>query len=259
MKKITFIFFATLLLCFSANAQVNNYNVGDVVDNFVVTDTEGVEYNLYDMIAEEKLVWLDFFFVDCVPCQGSAPTFNEFYEKYGSNAGNVICLSINNGNDNNARVRQYHIDHGGPFDHAPGVSNEGGGPEVDTNFGISAYPTFCLIGPENKLLNKDIWPLNGIETFENTFPSWFIPTLSVEDATAFDFNIYPTLSKGNVNINLPSATTSTVAIFNTLGQQVFTNKFSEKNINLNLQLEQGVYMVKVSADDSAVTKRIIIE
>ena len=256
MKKITLIL---LLFTLFANAQTSNYQVGDVVDDFTVTDTEGNEYNLYSLIAEEKLVWLDFFFVDCVPCQEASPTFNEFYDKYGSNAGNVFCLSVNNGNDNNARVRQYEIDYGGPFDHAPAISNEGGGGPVDTNFGVSAYPTFCLIGPGNIMLNRDIWPLNGIETFEDTFPSWFVPTLDVEDATAFDFNIYPTVSKGNVNINLPSSVASSVAIYNTLGQQVFQNNYSEKNINLNLQLAPAVYMVKVTADNSSVTKRIIIE
>ncbi|AFL82631.1 Peroxiredoxin [Aequorivita sublithincola DSM 14238] len=261
MKKITLIL---LFFTIFANAQTNNYQVGDVVDDFTVTDTEGNEYNLYSLIAEGKYVWLDFFFVDCVPCQGSAPTFNEFFDKYGCNGGDVFAISINNGNDNNARVRQYEIDHGGPFNHAPAVSNEGGGPAVDNNFGVNAYPTFCLIGPGNKMLNRDIWPLNGIETFENTFPAGFDPeviqcSLGVSNATAFDFNIYPSISNGNVNINLPSNMESSVAIFNTLGQQVFQNNYSERNINLILQLAQGVYIVKVSASDSSVNKRIIIK
>jgi thiol-disulfide isomerase/thioredoxin len=262
MKKITLIL---LFFTIFANSQTGNYQVGDVVDDFTVTDTEGNEYNLYSLIAEGKYVYLDFFFVDCVPCQNSAPTFNEFFDKYGCNEGDVFCISINNGNDNNARVIQYEIDHGGPFNHAPAVSNEGGGGPVDANFGVGAYPTFCLIGPGNIMLNRDIWPLNGIQTFENTFPIGFEPPviectiLGVSDATAFDFNIYPTVSKGNVNINLPNSTDAQVAIFNTLGQQVFVNNYSEKNISLNLQIAAGVYLVKVTSDNSSVTKRIIIE
>lgn len=124
---------------------------------------------------------------------------------------------------------------------------------------MNAFPTFCLIGPDNKLLEKDIYPIAGVNTFEDTFPAWFTPTLGVSNTTAFDFNIYPSISKGNVNINLPSSMESSVGIFNTLGQQVFQNNFSEKNINLNLQLSQGVYIVKVSANDSSVAKRIIIQ
>ncbi len=261
MKKITLIL---LFFTVFASAQTNNYQVGDVVDDFTVTDTEGNEYNLTALTAAGKYVYLDFFFADCVPCQGSAPTFNEFFDKYGCNQGDIFCISINNGNDDNERVRQYEEQHGGPFNHAPAVSNEGGGPAVDNNFGVNAYPTFCLIGPGNIMLNRDIWPLNGIQTFENTFPEGFEPavmecSLGLADTSTFDFNIYPTISKGNVNINLQNSMESSVAIFNTLGQQVFMNNYSEKSIKLELQLAAGVYIVKVTADSSSATKRIVIE
>lgn len=261
MKKITLILFFFGLL---ANAQVNNYNVGDVVDDFTVTDVHGVEHNLYTITASGKYVYLDFFFDTCGPCRQTTPIFNEFYDKYGCNGGDLYMISINDGSDSDAEVIAFEEEFGGPFNHAPAVSAEGGSAAVDNNFGINAYPTYCLIGPDNTLVERDIWPISGVETFEATFPSGFDPqvmqcTLGLADATAFDFNIYPTVSKGNVAINLPSSVASSVAIFNTLGQQVFQNTYSEKNINLNLQLAQGVYMVKVTAENSSVTKRIIIE
>ncbi|MGO3182220.1 MAG: T9SS type A sorting domain-containing protein [Aequorivita sp.] len=261
MKKITLIlFFFTIL----ANAQVNSYQVGDVVDDFTVTDTNGVEHNLYTITAEGKYVWLDFFFVDCGPCRSTAPIFNEFFDKYGCNEGEIHALSVNLGNDDDAYVEWYEEEFGGTFNHAPAASGDGGGGAVTSNFGVNAFPTFCVIGPDNTLVVKDIWPISGVGTFESNFPTGFEPpvmecTLGLADATGFDFNIYPTVSEGNVNINLPSSMESSVAIFNTLGQQVFQNKFSNNNINLNLQLAQGVYMVKVTANNSSVTKRIIIE
>lgn len=90
MKKITLLlfFFAGI-----ASAQTSNYQNGDVVDDFTVTDTDGVEHNLYSITAQGKYVWLDFFFVDCCPCRQTAPIFNEFYDKYGCNAGDVYTLS----------------------------------------------------------------------------------------------------------------------------------------------------------------------
>src|SRR5690606_15359645 len=119
----------------------------------------------------------------------------------------------------------------------------------------------CLIGPDNTLVERDIWPLTGVETFEATFPTGFEPqvmecTLGLADATTFDFNIYPTVSKGNITINLPSSIESSIAIFDSLGQQVFQNNYSDKNINLNLHIAQGVYIVKVTAENNSVTKRI---
>lgn len=264
MKKIT-LFFSFFFFSFFSIAQVSNYNVGEVVDDFTVTDIDGNEYNLYSITALGKYVWLDFFFADCVPCQNTAPIFNEFFDKYGCNEGQVFCLSINNGYDDNERVRQYEEDHGGPFHHAPAVSNEGGGEAVDINFGINAYPTYCLIGPDNTLLVKDIWPLSGIETFEATFPTGFEPEpaqctiLGISNNTAFEFNVYPTVSKGNLNISMPDSADASVVIFNTLGQQVYGKNFSEKEITLNLNVAPGVYLVKINANNSSATQRIVIE
>ncbi|WP_347374408.1 T9SS type A sorting domain-containing protein [Aequorivita sp. Q41] len=261
MKKITLIL---MFFGFLANAQINNYNVGDVVDDFTVTDTDGVEHNMYTITASGKHVWLDFFFVDCGPCQATASMFNEFYDKYGCNDGEVYALSINSGRDDDEYVKWYEQQYGGNFNHAPAASNEGGGGPVTSNFGVGAFPTYCLIGPDNKVILKDIYPIYSVQTFEDSFPAGFNPpvmqcTLGVSDSQTFDFNIYPSISKGAININLPSDATSTIAIFNALGQQVFKNTYSEKNINLNLQLSAGVYMVKVSADNASATKRIIIE
>ena len=39
---------AALLLSTLSFGQVQNYNVGDVVNNFIVTDVHGVEHNLYE-------------------------------------------------------------------------------------------------------------------------------------------------------------------------------------------------------------------
>jgi len=50
MKNL-FLTFAFLTLPILANAQTTNYSVGDVVDDFTVVDTEGVEHNLYSITA----------------------------------------------------------------------------------------------------------------------------------------------------------------------------------------------------------------
>ena len=80
MKKI-FLLIALISLPMVSHAQATNYNVGDIVDDFTVTDTEGNEHNLYSITASGKHVFLDFFFVDCVPCQTWQPTYNELFDK----------------------------------------------------------------------------------------------------------------------------------------------------------------------------------
>jgi uncharacterized Rossmann fold enzyme len=53
MKKITLIL---VLIVTAATSQVGNYNEGDVVDDFTVTDTDGVVHNLYTITAQGKHV-----------------------------------------------------------------------------------------------------------------------------------------------------------------------------------------------------------
>ena len=68
MKKITLLALM-LLFTFKFFGQAGNYNVGDVVDDFTVTDVYGVEHNLYEYADAGKYIYLDFFFDTCGPCQ----------------------------------------------------------------------------------------------------------------------------------------------------------------------------------------------
>ncbi len=266
MKKITSLF---LLIAFTfvANAQVTGYSVGDVVDDFTVTDIHGVEHNLYDITASGKHVYLDFFFDTCGPCQTTTPVFNEFHDKYGCNEGEIYCISMNNGSDSDAEVEAFENTYGGPFNHAPAVSADGGAGAVDTAFGIAAYPTYCLIGPDNKLLVGDIWPLSGVETFEGSFPAGFDPApmecfLGTLDAiNTSDFIIYPTVSNGNnINLRLSNQITSvTVAVYDVLGKVVLTNEYNSSSIVLNLNVNPGNYFVKTITESGSTVKKLIIQ
>ena len=97
MKKLLLAFGFAGLFSFSASAQVGNYNEGDVVNDFTVTDIHGNVHNLYTYLAQGKYVMIAFFLDTCGPCQQFQPKFNEFYDKYGCNAGDVISLTIING------------------------------------------------------------------------------------------------------------------------------------------------------------------
>jgi thiol-disulfide isomerase/thioredoxin len=268
MKKTT-LFLLLLTFGFSLNAQVQNYSLGDVVDDFTVTDTDGVEHNLYSITAQGKYVYLDFFFTACVPCQNNQPAFSEFHDKYGCNEGEVYCLSINNGNDNNAAVIAYEEQYGGYYESAPAVSNEGGGPAVDANFGILAYPTFCLINPDNEIIELDIW--NGsvsVELFESTFPAGFNPPinyctpLGIEDNTlGASFKMFPNPSNGGaVSITLDSSINNAqVLIYTVEGKLVYANNFESSNIELNPELASGMYMVTINFEQSSATKSLLVK
>ena len=66
------------------------------------TDLNGVSHNLYDYLDEGKSVLLDFFIVNCTPCQEGAGYLDAFYENYGPEGTDqlqVISLEVYNNSD----------------------------------------------------------------------------------------------------------------------------------------------------------------
>lgn len=262
------ILFIFLALSINAFSQVQNYNLGDIVDDFTVTDTEGNEHNLYDITSQGKYVFLDFFFDTCVPCQQTTPIFNELHDKYGCNEGEVYCISINNGTDSDAEVIAFEEMYGGPFEHAPAVSAEGGAGAVDSNFGVSAYPTYCLINPDNEIINLDIWPISNVGTFEAAFPVGFDPEpmecnpLGIEDLiSGLNFLMFPNPNDGStINLSLSDETNSAeVRIFNILGKIVYSNKFESNEITINTNLSSGTYIINVHSEEGSIHKSLIVK
>lgn len=266
MKKITSLALM-LMLTLTSFAQINGYSVGDVVDDFTVTDTDGVEHNLYEYTQAGKYVFLDFFFVDCGPCRTAIPIYNEFYDKYGCNMGDdLIMLSINNGNDDNAYVEWYSEEFGGEFNHTPHVSNEGGATAVDADFNPAAYPTFCLIAPDNTLINQDIWPLAGVVTFENAIPAGVDPVvmectvLGVTDIQNVEFAIVPSVSNGqNISLIMESQEAKTIQVYDITGREVYSQNVNANNMAFSLNVSSGTYLVRVNTETSSATKKIIIK
>lgn len=265
MKKITLLFL-TFAFGFTVLGQTNNYQNGDVVNDFTVTDTEGVVHNLYDITASGKYVFLDFFFDTCGPCQNTQPIYNELHDKYGCNEGEIFVISINNGTDNNAEVIAFENTYGGPFNHSPAVSNEGNSAAVDTDFGVAAYPTYCLINPDNEMVNRDIWPIANVGTYEAAFPAGFEPEpmsctiLATTDYEQLSFSIYPNPNNGtNINVQLNSASSNTeVKIYSMLGRLLHTSIMTTIETSIATNLSAGTYLVTISNDEGTATSNLIV-
>ena len=69
------------------------YTVGSTMANFVLTDVDGNVYDLSQLRQEYKLIILDFWYVNCVPCKKEFPYFEALLKQYGDD---VILLAVNN-------------------------------------------------------------------------------------------------------------------------------------------------------------------
>ena len=258
MKKILLSSLIACATAFGLNAQITGYSVGQTVADFTVTDTDGNTHTLSDYTNAGKWVVLDFFFVNCVPCQGTAPIFNELHEKYGCNSADLVCISLSIQEDDDAEVEAFEAAYGGSFSHAPAASGDGGGGTVNGVFSPSAYPTFALIGADMTLKNGDIWPISSVADFESAFASaGFSPAptacvASTPELTLTEAQIFPNPSTGNVSVQFNNATSSevTIEVSNLVGQVVYTSTETtvtgSNSFNLNLaDLNDGQYIVKI--------------
>ncbi|MCR9173326.1 MAG: redoxin domain-containing protein [bacterium] len=269
MKKLLLSLGVIATTCFAGNAQIQNYSVGQTVNDFTVTDVHGATHNLSQIAASGQWILIDFFFTTCPPCQGTVPYFSELHEKYGCNEGDLFCISIDTGDDD-ADVLAFENTYAtqGGFSPAPAASGtEGGGNAVIADFGPSAYPTYCLIDPNMVMQNGDIWPINNVGSFETAFANaGFSPqemscgSLSVENAELAlnDAVLFPNPSTTatTLSVSLESAMDVEVTVLNMLGAQVSTNTFTGAEGTNKYEiatdgLAVGQYIVSVSLGDYA--------
>jgi len=84
-------------------------------------------------------------------------------------------------------------------------------------------------------------------------------TLSNIDVEATNFAIYPNpTATGAVNIISAQAGTVEVSVFDILGKQVISQTVNNNTLNVS-QLNAGVYIVKISQNNTSVTKKLIVK
>ena len=258
MKKLfTLLSAAAISLCSFSQLSLQ---VGATAPDWTVTDIHGHSHNLYDITASGKIVIIDFFFRNCGPCQGIAPTVTSFYQKYGCNQGDVFVISMSDRDDHNTTLEFETLYSGN--NPAPAVSaTPGGGQGVAQQYGPSAFPTVCLIGTDNKIKNNDIWPISGVADIESAISGAGFTiaemscTVGMEENEVSDFTAFPNPSEGNLNVafELNQAKQIELEVYDILGAMVYSSTVNAStgynNVQVDLNnLQVGNYILKLSAN-----------
>ncbi|MDD3409822.1 MAG: TlpA disulfide reductase family protein [Eubacteriales bacterium] len=113
------------------------YQLGDKVEDFTIAMSDGQEISLYSLLAEKKVVVLNFWASWCGPCRMEFPYLQEVYTKLSADVG-MIALSINE-RDTVEIIENLKAE--------LGVTTVPVGRDIGLSkrFGVKAYPTSVLI------------------------------------------------------------------------------------------------------------------
>jgi len=204
--------------------------------NLIVTDLEGTTHNLYDYLDEGKTVILDFFIINCTPCQEGAPHLDSFWSTYGPEGTEQIqVISLELSNSTNQQVANTAEEWGMENP----VVNLSETPSAYNSF-IPAFPTYIVVCPD-----KSMTTLIDFE-YPETILAWEQSLNSCDFGDSFtdvnilanevihcDRTIQANLVIGNVGMNLINTLTIDVFVDSVFHSSIQWNNALPSNFNTN--------------------------
>ncbi len=124
--------------------------IGDMAPPFEVKTVDGAPLRLADF--RGKFVLLDFWAVWCRPCVHETPFLKETYQAFGANARfAMISLSLD---PDAAAPREFARKNDIPW--TQGFLGEWSKSAVTPQYGVEGIPAIFLIGPDGKILARDL-------------------------------------------------------------------------------------------------------
>ncbi|MGH1438143.1 MAG: T9SS type A sorting domain-containing protein [Lewinella sp.] len=255
MKKVFTYLSLMLLTSFGLQAQ-------QALD-FTFTDTHGDTHNMQHALDQGYIVIIDFFFVNCGPCQQSSPELVSITEDYTGQGKNVIMWSLSD-RDSDAAIAGFESQFGFT---SPAGGVDGGADDVvnlyASNFNFTGFPTVSIICPDGGI-SWDIWP------YSSGAPEWrsaidacgvvdaapYVPMSAtrVEEVAALTSLLVapnPTSGVSTLKLDLANTSTLNIGLYNAQGakvQQIFAGQLLSGQHNMNVDLSElpaGAYWVRL--------------
>jgi len=119
-------------------------NIGNPAPEFTIRTLKRDIFNLSDH--KGKFVMIDFWGSWCGPCRGEVPNFKKLYTTIPRDSLIIIGLA----NDDSTRLVQFIAEQKIPYPNA--LASD----EILKAYGINAYPTTLLIGPDGRIVGKNL-------------------------------------------------------------------------------------------------------
>lgn len=127
-----------------------------VTPNYTFEDSDGTNHDLYaHYLDQDKVVFIEFMFINCPPCKAYLPFMKDLYAEFGSGNGDVEFFHFTTAfADNNGNMAAYKIEENIPF---PMVGSDGSSFPTFQEYSNGSYgsflgtPTFAIIKPNGEV------------------------------------------------------------------------------------------------------------
>lgn len=222
-----------ILLCinFSISNSFGQLTDGDIAPNFILTDINGVEYNLYDILDEGKTVVLDVMATWCDPCWEfhNNEVLKDLWELHGPSGTEEIYVFM------------IEADPGTTVDQLNGIGNGTTGNWVENTpypiinvpdqsfavgYDIVAYPTAYVICPDKRITAEPYWETVSISSVLN-YASGCPAVSGTNNSSAFGYT-------EQLPADCGAFTFSPIFSFQNLGSAEMTTSVIELKVNGSL-------------------------
>lgn len=184
-----------------------SYRLGDVMYDFTLTDINGKELTLYELLETKRAVFLNFWYNGCSWCETEFPdivaAYESTYTKEDGSVGyykdDIAIIAINpmiiNAERNTLQdIKNYASSHGLSFNVATDLDGDSGNltfePLLTTMFGVTGYPTTVIIDSFGLVAEIESGAVIGVEKWTQSFDKYIdseyypVYTGENEDGTA---------------------------------------------------------------------------
>jgi len=246
-------FFVLFVALIAGTAQ------GQKAVDFTFTDLQGIERNLFTELNKGNTVVLDFFFVDCKPCQKLTPGMVNLYNEYVAQSKKVIVFGISD-RDINTKLKGFETEYNVTYS-STGV--EGGGDTITDlykgQFNLQGWPTYAVICPNRKVY----WDLERDSSFvklRNAIDSCQLNMNAISPVSANLVAVYPNPAEDFISINAVNLTNYSITIISLEGKELLhqSSLMPEAKVDVK-SLKSGLYIVQIEENGWIHRSKIIIK
>lgn len=170
MKRFMAVILALALLCGLTACMGNvepdgKYKLGDKMDDFTVTLSDGAETSLYGLLKEKKAVLINLWASWCGPCKGEFPDMEQAFDEMSGDIGIIALSAEKEDTDETVLALKKEL---GLASLPMGVDTVG----LADTVGINAYPTSIMVDRNGIICYMKAGSLQSKEDFIKLFSAY---------------------------------------------------------------------------------------